>query len=68
MKKVHTKFAGRILFKMLSPSFLHILTVLLGEGDVRVAAICFEKEPHVILIYINYSYKIHMDKQCQNLY
>ena len=36
------------------------------RGNVRVPATYFEKEPHMILIYISHCKKTHMDKHCQN--
>lgn len=36
------------------------------EGDVRAPATYFEKEPHMILIFISHCKKTHMDKHCQN--
>lgn len=68
--KVGGKLAGRALFKIPSPFFpSYFDTFLLGEGDIRVQAIYFVKEPHMILIYISTTArKSTWIKQCQNLH
>lgn len=50
--KVGGKLAGRALFKIPSPFFPpYFDTFLLGEGDIKVQAIYFVKEPHDFYIY-----------------